>query len=100
MTLLVSYIPFLIFLYHLELMKEQEKVAPHLHQRLVGREMKILVEERKKDDTNIYIGRSEFDAPDVDGVVYIKTERRLRQGQYVTARITQVLGYDLMGEAV
>ena len=81
-----------------ELMKEQENVAQRLHERLIGREMKILIEERKKDDTNIYIGRSEFDAPDVDGVVYLKTKRPLRQGQFVTARIMQALGYDLMGE--
>ncbi|MBF0123641.1 MAG: 30S ribosomal protein S12 methylthiotransferase RimO [Candidatus Omnitrophica bacterium] len=83
-----------------ELMKEQEKVAQRLHERLIGREMKILIEERKKDDTTIYIGRSEFDAPDVDGVVYVKSPRPLRQGQFVSARITQVLGYDLMGEAL
>ncbi len=83
-----------------ELMKEQEKVALRLHEHLIGREIKILVEERKKDDTNIYIGRTEFDAPDVDGVVYLTTKKPLRCGQFVRARITQASGYDLMGDAV
>ncbi len=83
-----------------QLMKDQEQMALKRHEALTGAEMKILVEERKKDDTNIYIGRSEFDAPDVDGVVYLKTARPLRQGQFVTARIIQALGHDLLGEVL
>lgn len=79
------------------LMEDQEGIAQAHHEGMVGREIKILIEERKKDAKNIYIGRSEFDAPDVDGVVYVTSGRPLRQGMFVTARITAALGYDLEG---
>lgn len=47
-----------------------------------------------------YFGRTQADAPDVDGKVFFTSEKKLSCGQYVTLKITDVLDYDLLGEAV
>jgi len=54
-----------------------------------------LVEEKQD---GAYIGRSQGDAPEVDGVVYINTRQLLKIGKFVQVRITDTLEYDLVGE--
>lgn len=77
------------------LMELQEGIASELQNRQVGRVLKVLVEEAEKD--GLYIGRSEYDAPDVDGNVRIKSGRKLSVGQFADVRITGADGYDLEG---
>ncbi|MBQ8880519.1 MAG: 30S ribosomal protein S12 methylthiotransferase RimO [Clostridia bacterium] len=48
----------------------------------------------------IYYGRSEADAPDVDGRVYFKSKRRINPGAFVDVKITEALDYDLVGEVL
>ena len=44
-----------------------------------------------------YIGRSEYDAPDVDGVVYVRSKVPLKAGDFVQVMITDAYEYDLAG---
>ncbi|MDP2653952.1 MAG: 30S ribosomal protein S12 methylthiotransferase RimO [Candidatus Omnitrophota bacterium] len=81
-----------------ELMREQQKIAQDLHQKFVGRTLRVLIEEKQKGDGRVFFGRSEYDAPDVDGVVYVHAPRDLSPGDFVTARITDAYEYDLVGE--
>ena len=48
----------------------------------------------------IYYGRSEADAPDVDGKVYFKSKRKINTGAFIEVKITEALDYDLVGEAI
>ena len=48
----------------------------------------------------IYYGRSESDAPDVDGRVYFKSKRKINPGAFVSVKITEALDYDLVGEVL
>ncbi len=48
----------------------------------------------------VYYGRSEADAPDVDGKVYFKSKRKINTGAFVEVKITEALDYDLVGEAI
>ena len=45
-----------------------------------------------------YFGRTEADAPDIDGKIFFTSEKPLEMGQYVNVKITDTLDYDLMGE--
>lgn len=63
----------------------------------VGREMEVLVEEVAEPGA-IYIGRSRYDAPEVDGVVYVHTDQELKIGSFVTVKITDAMEYDRIGE--
>jgi ribosomal protein S12 methylthiotransferase len=47
-----------------------------------------------------YYGRSEADAPEIDGKVYFSAKRRLHDGEFVEVEITSTLDYDLVGRQV
>lgn len=47
-----------------------------------------------------YFGRTEADAPDIDGKLFFSSEKPLIVGDYVTVEITDTLDYDLIGEVV
>lgn len=77
------------------IMSEQQKIAAELNKKFLAQDMDVLIED-KQDGT--YIGRSQFDAPEVDGVVYVKTNRRLKAGEFCRVKIIDTLEYDLVGE--
>jgi ribosomal protein S12 methylthiotransferase len=51
------------------------------------------------DAFETYIGRSEYDAPDVDGVVYVRSKAPLKAGDFAQVTITDAYEYDLAGVA-
>ena len=81
------------------LMQTQLTVAEDNSAKNIGRTLKVLCDGY---DTvaEIYYGRSEGDAPDVDGKVYFKSKRRINPGAFVDVKITEALDYDLVGEVV
>ena len=40
------------------------------------------------------------DAPDIDGKIFVRSENRLRMGQYITVEVFDTLDYDLLAEEV
>ncbi len=77
-------------------MSAQRFIAQELNHRLIGRTLDVLIDEREKDS---YLGRTEYDAPEVDGSVYVRSQAKLKPGDFVKVRITSSLDYDLIGEA-
>jgi len=67
---------------------------------LVGQTLKVLIDEQQKGDSNIYLGRSEYDAPEVDGIVYVHSKKDLISGDFVMVKITDSYEYDLVGEVI
>jgi ribosomal protein S12 methylthiotransferase len=56
---------------------------------------RVIVDEL--DETGFYICRSQYEAPETDGVIYVSSERDLIPGDMVDVEITQSADYDLMG---
>jgi ribosomal protein S12 methylthiotransferase len=79
------------------LMKDQQAISAEIQQSFVGRTLKVLIEEKEKNSPGTYIGRSEYDAPDVDGVVYVRSTGPLKAGNFVQVKITDAYEYDLAG---
>lgn len=77
------------------IMSAQQKIACAINSRFLGKAIPVLIEDKQD---GAYIGRSQYDAPEVDGVVYINSERALKAGEFVKAKITDTLEYDLAGE--
>lgn len=76
-----------------EIMAMQSEISRELNELKVGNTYKVLID-RKEGDW--FIGRTEFDSPDVDNEVYISaTEHYLRIGDFVNAEITSAEEYDL-----
>lgn len=79
------------------IMSAQQEISRSINEKFLGQHLEVLIEEKDKD--GFYIGRSQFDAPEVDGLVYVKTKSQLHSGQFVRVKITDTLEYDLVGEA-
>lgn len=63
----------------------------------VGRQMQVLLEGKSAKTGYGWVGRSQADAPDVDGLVYLRGGTSLEPGQFVTVRIEKADTYDLFG---
>ncbi|WP_028986616.1 30S ribosomal protein S12 methylthiotransferase RimO [Thermicanus aegyptius] len=80
------------------LMEIQRRITAERNSRFVGRILPVLVE--KKDEKNgVYIGRTPYDAVEVDGEVYL-TGYRGDVGEIIPVRITHSYDYDLAGVAI
>lgn len=75
------------------LMMVQQNISQELNLNKVGKEYKVLIEDRIDD--SLYIGRTECDAEDIDSVVYIETTRDLESGDFVDVIIKDSYEYDL-----
>ena len=76
-----------------ELMAIQENVALESNQSKIGKTLKVIID---KEDAAYYIGRTEFDSPEVDPEVLIKKDRPLAIGEFYKAEITDALPYELI----
>ena len=79
-----------------QVMSMQQEISRQLNSRFLGKTLDVLIEEKEGD---CYIGRSQYDAPEVDGMVYVNSSRLLSPGDFVKAQITDTLEYDLVGKA-
>jgi ribosomal protein S12 methylthiotransferase len=79
-----------------ELMQIQQQVSTELNASKVGQILKVVIDRKEGD---YFIGRTEFDSPEVDGEVLINS-KRLRIGNFYNIRITGAEEFDLYGEKV
>lgn len=77
------------------IMKLQQKIALEVNSKFIGKKYRVLLDEEADD---FYIGRSYFDAPEVDGVIYMEKNKQARVGEFVNAYITSNIEYDLFAE--
>ncbi len=80
-----------------EIMEIQQSVSALLNQQKTGQIYKVIIDKKEGD---YYIGRTEFDSPEVDGEVLVVSEKELKQGDFVTVKITGAEDYDLFGEVI
>ena len=79
-----------------ELMAIQQDISSELNKNKIGRNLKILIDRREGE---YYIGRTEFDSPEVDNEVLIKSKsKKVQIGSFVNVKITDSNEYDLIGE--
>jgi ribosomal protein S12 methylthiotransferase len=80
-----------------QLMTMQAEISLEKNQRHIGRNHNILIENKQGD--KLFSGRASFQAPEVDGMVYIHSPN-LESGSFTTVKITDAMEYDLVGEVV
>jgi len=76
-----------------EIMRAQQEISAKLQRGYVGRTLPVLVDEK---EGTVYVARTQYDAYDVDGVVYFN-RKNVKIGKFYTARITDAYEYDLVG---
>jgi len=84
--------------YH-AIMKLQAGISRKINRSRTGQNITVLIEGASSSKRYALQGRAEFQAPEVDGVVYIEKGKE-SPGAMVTARITRGLTYDLVGEII
>ena len=80
-----------------ELMAIQEEIAAEINVSKVGQEMKVIID---REEEEYYIGRTEFDSPEVDPEVLIGKEKPLIIGDFYNVWITDAQTFDLFGEVL
>lgn len=79
-------------------MKLQQKISIELNKKMVGKEFKVLFDRK---EGNYFIGRTEFDSPDVDNLVFVDAKKNyVRVGDFANVKITKAKEYDLIGDVV
>jgi ribosomal protein S12 methylthiotransferase len=78
------------------IMELQQGISLGLNQAKIGRTFKVLIDRKEGGD---FIGRTEFDSPEVDNEVIVKSGNYLRMGDFAQVKITAATEFDLTGEA-
>ncbi len=80
------------------IMEVQSEISLQKNQEKVGRELKVLID---RAEGPYFIGRTEYDSPEVDNEVIIHApDQYLRIGDFVNVRVSSAEQYDLMGELI
>lgn len=80
-----------------ELMGIQQVISSQLNTAKIGLTLKVIID---REDDEFFVGRSEFDSPEVDGEVLISKEVRLKKGQFYSVEITGSDEFDLYAKVV
>jgi ribosomal protein S12 methylthiotransferase len=80
-----------------ELMELQQNISAQLNESAVGKIFKIIIDRREGE---YFVGRTEFDSPEVDQEVLIPAEHNLKPGNFYNILITKSTEFDLYGEPV
>jgi ribosomal protein S12 methylthiotransferase len=78
-------------------METQQAISAARLKSRVGKRIKVIIDE---PGPTVSKGRSQWDAPEIDGNVHVGSRRPLRQGDIVTVKIERADAYDLFGVAV
>jgi ribosomal protein S12 methylthiotransferase len=82
-----------------EIMALQLDIHEELNQNKIGKTVKVLCE-GFDPVAETFFGRSEADAPEIDGKVYFSSKAKPKEGQFVNVKITDAIDYDLFGEMI
>ena len=78
-----------------EIMEIQSQISWELNQEKIGKEFKIVIDRK---EGNYFVGRTEYDSPDVDNEVLISAkDTYLKTGEYYTVKVTEAEDFDLYG---
>ncbi|RXJ49520.1 30S ribosomal protein S12 methylthiotransferase RimO [Gelidibacter gilvus] len=81
-----------------QIMEIQSQISWELNQAKIGQEFKVVIDRK---EGNYFVGRTEFDSPDVDNEVRIDaTKNYLKTGEFALVTITEAEDFDLYGEVV
>jgi ribosomal protein S12 methylthiotransferase len=76
------------------IMAIQQSISEKMGKARIGNEYKVIIDRRENE---YYIGRTEYDSPEVDNEVLIKSKKMLNTGQFYNIKITESNEFDLFG---
>ena len=79
-----------------ELMKIQQEISYNKNSEKIGKTYNVIIDEDSGD--NEYLGRTYMDSPEIDGAVFVNSDKKLNIGQIYKVSIVDALEYDLIGD--
>lgn len=80
-----------------ELMEVQAEISGALNEEKIGKTFTVLID---REEGEYFIGRTEFDSPEVDNEVLVETAPEIKIGAFVNVMITSATDFELFGQAV
>lgn len=80
-----------------EIMRVQSEISFENNQNKIGKTYKVLIDSEEND---YFIGRTEFDSPEVDNEVLIKKDNKIKIGEFINVKIESAEEFDLYGQIV
>jgi len=81
-----------------EIMELQSQISWELNQQKIGQVFRCIIDRK---EGNYFVGRTEFDSPDVDNEVLVDAAKHyVKQGEFVDIKIIETADFDLYGEPV
>jgi len=80
-----------------ELMLLQQDISAEINAAKIGQEFKVIID---REEPDFFVGRTEFDSPDVDPEVFITKDKQLKIGSFYSVKIDLAGPYDLFGNAI
>ncbi|MDL2251916.1 30S ribosomal protein S12 methylthiotransferase RimO [Odoribacter sp. OttesenSCG-928-J03] len=80
-----------------KIMKLQQEISEKQNHSLIGQTLKVIIDRFEND---YYVGRTEYDSPEIDQEVLIDATNKLKTGHFYSIKIVDVEGYDLFGEVI
>lgn len=80
-----------------KIMEVQQLISAQLNQQKIGQCFKVIIDRR---EDGFFVGRTEFDSPEVDGEVLVSSDVELKKGTFVNVEITGAEDYDLYAKVV
>ena len=81
-----------------EIMEIQSQISWELNQEKIDKEFKVIIDRK---EGNYFVGRTQFDSPDVDNEVLINAKKSyIRSGDFVTVKIISAEDFDLFAEVI
>ena len=80
------------------IMEHQLHISEHLNEKKIGQILEVIIDEKVED--GVYIGRSRYDAPDIDCEITITSNNALKPGDIIKVLIKNSYEYDLEGEEI
>lgn len=81
-----------------EIMELQADISEEILEQYLGEQLPVLIDREHEEWPGLYVGRTWFQAPDVDGITYVSAppEEEIKAGMLVNAEITETQQYDLV----
>ena len=80
-----------------QLMELQQDIVFERAEAMKGKELLVMIEGKVADE-DAYVGRTYMDAPNVDGLIFVNTDKELMSGDFAKVIVTGAAEYDLIGE--
>jgi ribosomal protein S12 methylthiotransferase len=81
-----------------EILRIQQEISHQKNLEKIGKRIKVLIDERI--DNYVYLGRTQWDAPEVDNSVFVNTTGNIEPGNFYEVEIDDALEFDLAGQVI